>query len=346
MLSKNGTIGDNMRYRTSTKLYAFSLLIIFIIAAVLISGCAERDTEPQQVSTLTFGYQPSTHQIAYLTAKDQGWWAEDLSPLGVQRINDRLFPTGAPEMSAMLAGEIDVAYVGAAPFVAAASSGLDAKIVAAAQIQGSDIVLRNDLPYEGPENLRGLRIATFPPGTIQDTLLRDWLRDNGINPDRDVNIIPMGPGDAVTALSARQVDAVFLPHPAPTQIEVQGIGRSVVLSGEMKEDHACCVVVVSGNLIRNHPEIVQQIVATHVRATQYDTEHVDEAAATFAEDQDWDVSVVEKSLADWDGTWVADPGVIINSTVEYAQVQYEQGTINRQLTQDDLFDLSFYEALD
>jgi NitT/TauT family transport system substrate-binding protein len=249
-------------------------------------------------------------------------------------------------MAAMLGGEIDVAYVGAAPVVAAIASGLDAKIVAAAQIQGSDIVLRNDLPYEGPQDLKGLKIGTFPPGTIQDTLLREWLIENNINPDTDVTILPMGPADAVTALSVSQVDAVFLPHPSPTEIEVQGIGRSVVQSGEMEKNHACCVVAVSGSLIRDHPEIVQQIVATHVRAIQYDNEHVNEAAAVFAADQEWDVKVVEKSLADWDGTWVADPDVIVNSTLEYAQVQYDQGTINKQLTQDDLFDMSFYEALD
>ncbi|MDK2833590.1 MAG: sulfonate transport system substrate-binding protein [Methanolobus sp.] len=344
---KRGTIGENMHSKGHRNTYALLLLVIVVISAVLISGCTEKDTgTEQQLSSLTFGYQPSTHQIAYLTAKDQGWWNESLSPLGVQRVNDRLFPTGAPEMSAMLAGEIDVAYVGAAPVVAAVANGLDAKIVATAQIQGSDIVLRNGLPYEGPEDLRGLRIATFPPGTIQDTLLREWLTVNGINPETDVTILPMGPGDAVTALSARQVDAVFLPHPSPTEIEVQGIGRSVVQSGEMMEDHACCVVLVSGRLIREHPDVVQQIVATHVRATEYDTGHVSEAAATFAADQDMDVAVVEKSLQDWDGTWIADPNVIINSTVEYAQVQYDQGTINRQLTQDDLFDLSFYEALD
>ena len=60
--------------------------------------------------------------------------------------------------------KIDVAYVGAAPVIAALANGLDAKIVAAVQIQGSDLVLKTDLPYESPEDLRGLTIATFPAG--------------------------------------------------------------------------------------------------------------------------------------------------------------------------------------
>ena len=52
---------------------------------------------------------------------DKGWWQQDLAPLGVQNVTDKVFPTGAPEMQAMLAGDIDVAYVGAAPVLTAVS---------------------------------------------------------------------------------------------------------------------------------------------------------------------------------------------------------------------------------
>jgi NitT/TauT family transport system substrate-binding protein len=340
-----------LNHEKTIKLASTLFLVIALVLAVFVSGCtedtAEQEDEPADaVTELTFGYQPSTHQIAYMTAREKGWWLEDLEPYGIVSIDDNQFPTGAPEMQSMLAGEIDVAYVGAAPVIAALANGLDAKIVAAVQIQGSDLVLRTDLPYESPEDLRGLTIATFPAGTIQDTLLRNWLKENGIDPETDVEVKGMGPGDAMTAISAGQVDAVFLPHPSPTMIESEGTGRSVVSSGEMLQDHACCVVAVSGDLIRNHPDIVQQIVETHVHATEYNSENLGEAAQIFADDQDWDVELVNKSLTDWDGSWVADPNLIVNSTVDYAQVQYELGYISSSLSQDDIFDLSFYDALD
>lgn len=340
-----------MNHEKTIKLASTLFLVIALVLAVFVSGCTEDTAEQEDesadaVTELTFGYQPSTHQIAYMTAREKGWWLEDLEPYGIASIDDNQFPTGAPEMQSMLAGEIDVAYVGAAPVIAALANGLDAKIVAAVQIQGSDLVLRTDLPYESPEDLRGLTIATFPAGTIQDTLLRNWLKENGIDPETDVEVKGMGPGDAMTAISAGQVDAVFLPHPSPTMIESEGTGRSVVSSGEMLQDHACCVVAVSGDLIRNHPDIVQQIVETHVRATEYNSENLGEAAQIFADDQDWDVELVNKSLTDWDGSWVADPNLIVNSTVDYAQVQYELGYISSSLSQDDIFDLSFYDALD
>ena len=93
--------------------------------------------------------------MAEITAMNKGWWQEDLAPLGVVNVSDKVFPSGPPEMAAMLAGELDVAYVGAAPVLTALATGLDAKIVAGVNTQGSDLVVRNDLDYKGPESLKG-----------------------------------------------------------------------------------------------------------------------------------------------------------------------------------------------
>lgn len=319
------------------------LVAALLAATVLLSGCT---TEPE-LTEISIGYQPSTHQMAHMTAMEKGWWQEDLAPFGITTITDREFPTGAPEMTAMIAGEIDVAYVGAAPFVVAvANSGLDAKIIAGTQTQGSDLVLRPEIPYESPEDLRGLKIATFPPGTIQDTLLRDWLGKNGLDPETDVEIVGMGPGDAVTAITADQVDGVFLPHPSPAVIETAGAGRTVVQSGEMFPNHACCVLVASGDLIRNHPDVVEQIVKTHIRATEYNLANPDEAAQIFSQKIGQDIEVVKTSLNEWDGSWISDPNIIIDSVVGYSQVQYELGYISKPLTRDDLFDTSFYDRIE
>jgi len=318
------------------------LLAVALVAAfALVAGCTGTDTE--KVTHLRIGYQPSTHQVAHMTAMEKGWWQEDLAPLGVTQVTDYSFPTGPPEMNSMLAGNIEIAYVGSAPFISALATGLDAKIVAAVQTQGSDLVLRPEIPYESPQDLKGLTIGTFPPGSIQATLLRDWLQENGLDPEKDVTIKPMGPGDATTAIIADQIDGVFLPHPAPAVIASKGAGRTVVASGEMAPDHACCVLVASGKLIREQPELVEQVVKTHIRATEYNLEHQDEAAAIYSKKTGQDLADVQKSFKEWDGTWTADPNLIVDSVEDYARIQYELGYINKHLTKDDIFDLSFYE---
>jgi ABC-type nitrate/sulfonate/bicarbonate transport system substrate-binding protein len=106
---------------------------------------------------IRIGYQPSTHQIAAMLAADKGWWGEDLSKFGIENVDMKVFPSGPPEMTAMLAGDLDVAYVGAAPPIAALYEGLDAKIVAGVQTQGSALVIRPELvaEYEGPASVKG-----------------------------------------------------------------------------------------------------------------------------------------------------------------------------------------------
>ncbi|HOI58868.1 MULTISPECIES: ABC transporter substrate-binding protein [unclassified Methanoculleus] len=318
-----------------------TILVVALVAAfAFVAGCT--GTETGDVTHLRIGYQPSTHQTAHMTAMEKGWWQEDLAPYGITQVTDYNFPTGAPEMQAMLSGDLDIAYVGSAPFIAAVSTGLDAKIVAAVQTQGSDLVLRNEVAYSTPADLVGKKIATFPPGTIQDTILRTWLEENGVDP-ASVTIVAMDPGAATTAISAGQVDGVFLPHPSPSVIAAEGTGRTVVQSGEMLKDHACCVLVASGSLIRDHPEIVEQVVKTHIRATEYNLEHQDEAASIYSAKTGQNIETVKASFRDWDGTWTADPNVITTSVVEYTNLQYELGYIDKPLTEDDLFDLSFYE---
>lgn len=327
-------------------------LTLLLLASIFVSGCASNDenvsenetgAEAAAITELNIGYQPSTHQIAYMTAAEKGWWQEDLAPYGVTKINEYQFPTGAPEMQAMMAGDLDAAYVGAAPVVTALSQGLDAKIVTPVQINGSSLVLRSEYEYESPEDLKGLRIATFPPGTIQDTLIRNWLQENGLDPEKDVTILGMTPGDAVTAISAKQVDAVFLPHPSPTVVEREGNGRTIVQSGEMEANHSCCVLVVSGELIREHPDIVEQIVRTHIKATEYNQANVDEAAQIYSNKIGEDLETVKTSVEEWDGKWITDPAIIEDSAVNYSNVQYELGYISKPLTQEEIFDTSFYE---
>lgn len=326
------------------KKITITLMTFMFVAAVFLSGCTSAPDEGP-MTEINFGYQPSTHQISYMTAFENGWWGEDLAPFGIETVNEFEFPTGAPEMQAMLAGDLDVAYVGAAPVISALSTGLDAKIVAAVNTQGSDLVLNNDLEYNSPEDLKGLTIATFPPGTIQDTILKEWLIENGLEPGTDIDILGMGPGAATSSLAANSVDGVFLPHPAPTFIEAEGNARTVVASGEILADHACCVLVVSGDLIRNDPELVEQIVKTHIKAVEYDNVNINDAANTFADKQGVDNTTVLQSLENWDGVWSADPSPLVGSTVEFANVQYELGYIDKELTAEDIFDISFYEMV-
>jgi NitT/TauT family transport system substrate-binding protein len=331
------------------------MALVAISLMLIVAGCTQPAQTPATpaataapttaapMKELVFGYQPSTHQMAYITASSKGWWTQDLAPLGVANVSDKVFPSGPSEMQAMQAGQLDVAYVGAAPVLTALATGLDAKIVAGVNTQGSDLVVSNSLDYKGPQSLRGKTIGTFPPGSIQDTILRDWLKNNNITPDTDVTISPMAPGDAVTAILAGKIDAIFLPTPSPSTVVNQGKGKIVVHSGEMYPNHTCCVLVVSGKLIREHPEIVRQILKTNDKAVAFNQQNLDEAATIYSAKTQANLTDVKSSLKEWDGSWASDPNLIVNPVLDYATIQYNLKYIKTPLTKDQIFDLSFYQ---
>ena len=327
-------------------------IFIALLAAVIVvtmgcisspekSGNVTSEKATVNITTLHIGYQPSTHQIAEMVASEKGWWAEDLKPFGVATVDEKVFQSGPPEMQAMLAGALDIAYVGTAPPITAIAQGLDAKIVAAVNINGSDLVFRPNIAYSGPKSLEGLSIGTFPPGSIQDIVMKKWLEDNGVDISK-IQIHGMGPGDAVTAIEAGKIDGVFLPHPSPAQISLDGKGRTVVQSGEMWPNHACCSLLISGKLLREQPALVEQIIKTHIKATEYVNAHPDEAAQIYAQKTSQNLAMVEESVKTWDGKWVSDPAIQVPSTVEYAKIDQQLGYINKTLGKDDLFDTSFY----
>jgi NitT/TauT family transport system substrate-binding protein len=320
--------------------YLLALLCVFGLAFVFIAGCIGEDEK-----VLRVGYQPSTHQIAFTTAHDKGFYMDELEGLGISKVVEYQFGSGAPEMQAMMAGELDFAYVGSPPFITAVSNGLGGKIIAGVQTQGSDLVLRNDAPYRIPSDLKGLRIATFTAGTIQDTMLRDWFSSHGVNPDTDVEITGMGPGDATSAMLAGQVDAVFLPHPSPVTVTDAGVGRVIVQSGEMMPHHACCVLVASDEMVQKYPEVVAAFLKGHMHGTEYSLANEVEAAEIMSGYTGQDADVIKRSLEVWDGAWVSDPHLVYPSVMEYVDMQMNLGYLTQDVSADQVFDMQFWDEM-
>jgi NitT/TauT family transport system substrate-binding protein len=324
-----------------------SITLITIIAVVMLFslGCiTSTENKTEKVTILRIGYQPTTHHVTEMIAQVKGWWLEDLKPFGIKEIKEFGYPSGGSELEAMKAGDIDAAYLCTAPFIRPVTRGLDAKVVVAVNTNGSTLVLRPDFNYKGPQSLRGLQIGALPAGTAQDTLLKVWLENNGVSIS-EVNITAMGPGDAVSSMLAGKVDGVFLPEPGPAMIELAKKGKSVVTSGEMKPNHACCAIVVSGKLIREEPGLVEQIIRTHMNATDYANAHPMEAAEIYSNRTGQDLEMIKYSIKTWDGKWMSDPYLLINDTLEFAAAQYAMNYTQKMMNQSDLFDNRLYDKV-
>ena len=91
--------------------------------------------------------------------------------------------------------------------------------------------------------------------------------------------------------------------------------------------------------------MVKEIVRIHIKATEYLIENPNESAEIFAEKTGFAADKVLYSFERWDGLWISDPHIELNCTIEFAEVDYELGYIDRLLTAEDIFDMSFYDAV-
>jgi NitT/TauT family transport system substrate-binding protein len=77
--------------------------------------------------------------------------------------------------------------------------------------------------------LKGLRLGVTSPGAATDKYMRYYLRQAGLDPERDAEIIAIGDGASLlAALETGQIDAYQLSPPTPYVAEAEGFGTLLI----------------------------------------------------------------------------------------------------------------------
>lgn len=129
----------------------------------------------------------------------------------------RTFVAGPELMEALLAGHVDVGYVGPVPAVNAylRSDGA-VRLVAGSTSGGALLVTRPGVSVRRPADLAGLRVAVPQVGNTQDVALRWTLREAGLKPlerGGTVRVVPVPPAQAAPLMERGEVDAAWVPEP-------------------------------------------------------------------------------------------------------------------------------------
>jgi NitT/TauT family transport system substrate-binding protein len=90
------------------------------------------------------------------------------------------------------------------------------------------LMVAKDSPLKGVADLKGKRMGTFP-GIASLALAKAVLR-NFFDPDKEITLIEIPPGNIVQTLAAGQIDTYFAPEPFGMIAEAKGVGRRLVKS--------------------------------------------------------------------------------------------------------------------
>jgi|HubBroStandDraft_2_1064218.scaffolds.fasta_scaffold62714_2 NitT/TauT family transport system substrate-binding protein len=216
--------------------------------------------------TVRLGFLENITHASALVGLKEGYFTKDLGSAGT--LKPTAFSTGTEETTALLAGQLDAAYVGPNPAIEAwqKSNGSSIKIISGAATGGASIVVKKGITSAA--QLKGKALATPSLGNTQDVALRYWLKQNGLATTAtgggDVFIRPTKPNSAaVLEFESGQIAGGS--EPAPYDVEMVQDGGTVLLS----EPGVTTLLIVTQSFLSAHPAVVADLVKAQVQANDF-----------------------------------------------------------------------------
>ena len=201
------------------------IAVVGLALAVLLSLIVF-NTDAKDIN-LGWSGQGSWSTLPYIVADERGFFEKE--GLKVRLITFR----GTNLMlTALLAGELDYATI--LPFLTGASArGLPVKILAAVTKSSSYVIISRP-EIENIKALRGKKVGIYSFGSSADYAAYAALSRSGLDPNRDLTILPIGGGspERFAALASGSVDATVVTSPSEYAAEKQGL-RILVSAGEL-----------------------------------------------------------------------------------------------------------------
>jgi len=216
--------------------------------------------------TVRLGFLENITHASALVGLKEGFFSQALGSAGT--LKPTAFSTGTEETTAILAGQLDAAYVGPNPAINAwqKSGGTAIKIVSGAATGGASVVVAKGITAAA--QLKGKTLATPSLGNTQDVALRYWLKQNGVTTTStgggDTAIKPTTPNSAAV-LEFKSGQIAGGSEPAPYDIEMVSDGGTVLLS----EPGVTTLLVVTQSFLSAHPAIVADLIKAQIQANDF-----------------------------------------------------------------------------
>jgi nitrate/nitrite transport system substrate-binding protein len=120
-----------------------------------------------------------------------------------------------------------------------------------------------------PKQWAGFRFAVPFDYSMHNYLLRYYLAEAGIDPDKDVQIRAVPPPEMVANLRADNIDGYLGPDPFNQRAVYDGVGFIHILSKEIWDGHPCCAFAASRDFATEMPNTFHALLKAIIDATQF-----------------------------------------------------------------------------
>ena len=243
---------------------------------LFLAGCSSSSSSPSASGssssgsasapvTLRLGLLANITHAPALVGIQKGFFTKDL---GSNKLTTTVYNSGTQETTAILAGQLDAAYVGPNPAINAfqKSGGTAIKIISGAATGGASVVVKPSITSAA--GLKGKTVDTPSLGNTQDVAVRYWLKQNGLATTTtgggDVTIKPTNPNsDAVLQFQSGQIAGAS--EPSPYDVEMVKDGGKVLFT----EPGVTTLLIVTQSFLKAHPAVVSDLLKGQIEANAY-----------------------------------------------------------------------------
>jgi NitT/TauT family transport system substrate-binding protein len=236
------------------------------------SGSSNTGSSSEHV-TLRLGLLANITHASALVALNKGYFTKNLGD-GVT-LKTSVFSSGTDETTALLAGQLDAAYVGPNPAINAwqKSGGKAIKIISGAASGGAALVVKPNI--SSVSQLKGQKVATPSLGNTQDVALRYYLKQHGLTTTEtgggDVAVTPIKPNsNAVLEFKSGQIAGGWEPAPYDGEMVADG-GKVLVNEASLWPGGKFVTtnLVVSQAFLAAHASVVSNLLKGQIQANDY-----------------------------------------------------------------------------
>ena len=120
-----------------------------------------------------------------------------------------------------------------------------------------------------PKQWKGFKFAVPFDYSMHNFLLRYYVAEAGLDPDKDIQIRSIPPPEMVANLRANNVDGLLAPDPFNQRAVYEGVGFIHILSKDIWEGHPCCAFAASEEFAKTMPNTFAALFKSIVDATHY-----------------------------------------------------------------------------
>jgi len=257
--------------RTRTRRLAGVVAAVAIAVAATGIGTAGAQSSGKSSAPVNvrLGYFPNVTHAPALVGVDQGLFQK---ALGTNTLETKTFNAGPEEVTALLAGALDIGYIGPNPSVNAyvQSQGQAVRVVSGAASGGAYLVVKPEITKA--KDLVGKKVASPQLGGTQDIALRTWLKEQGLKTDAqgggDVSIVPQENSLTLDAFKQNQIAGAWVPEPWATRLVTEGGGKILVDEKTLWPGGKFVTtnIIVRTDFLDEHPDVVKQILEGNLAA--------------------------------------------------------------------------------